>query len=279
MRFPIETDRNRSSRLRVAALWSLAALTVVSAHAGALAVMLRQDVAAPVEDAGAPAMEIDLAALPQTLNADRNSLSDQLQDATEAPAETLPEPRPEETPAAAPEAQTEPEPDPLPDPVPAEVALPKPETKPETPPALPRKPEVRKTEAKTAAPPPSKAANRAAAEVAPSARSVSNRLAPAPAPQASPAAVASWQSRLFAHLERNKRYPAAARARGIQGTLKFRFTIDPAGNVLNVQILQSSGQPMLDEALLDLMNRASPVPAPPPGTPLSIVTSIRYALR
>ena len=67
--------------------------------------------------------------------------------------------------------------------------------------------------------------------------------APAPAPQASPAAVASWQSRLFAHLERNKRYPAAARARGIQGMLKFRFTIDPAGNVLNVQILQSSGQP------------------------------------
>src|SRR5690606_2548112 len=71
---------------------------------------------------------------------------------------------------------------------------------------------------------------------------------------------ARWQSRLIAHLERRKRYPSASRSRREEGTVHVRFKIDDRGNVLSVSLARSSGHPALDEEVLALVRRASPVP-------------------
>lgn len=72
-----------------------------------------------------------------------------------------------------------------------------------------------------------------------------------------------WQSQVIAHINRRKRYPSAARSHHEEGTPILQFIINSAGQVLSARILRSSGFSSLDEAAIDMINRASPVPAPP----------------
>jgi protein TonB len=83
---------------------------------------------------------------------------------------------------------------------------------------------------------------------------------------------ARWQTKVVAWLNRHKRYPSAARSRGEEGTANVRFTIDSSGRVLSASIAKSSGSRLLDEAALDMVRRASPVPAPPAGIARSSIT-------
>ena len=93
------------------------------------------------------------------------------------------------------------------------------------------------------------------------------------------ASPAKWQSRLIAHLERRKRYPAAARRRHEEGVVYVRFAIDGQGQVLSATIARSSGSPELDLEVLALLRRASPVPAPPPGAPRNITAPVQFRIR
>ena len=74
-----------------------------------------------------------------------------------------------------------------------------------------------------------------------------------------------WQSRIIAHLNRARRYPDGARNRREEGVPHLQFTIDKAGQVLSARIVRSSGFLALDEAALEMVHRASPLPAPPAG--------------
>ena len=109
--------------------------------------------------------------------------------------------------------------------------------------------------------------------------------AAAPAPGASsrnPYAVPNWKSRLVARLERSKRYPSEARARGEQGVAQLAFSIDRHGGVHHARIVHSSGSSLLDAATLALIERAQPLPPPPPelaGAEIAIVVPIRYNIR
>ncbi len=91
----------------------------------------------------------------------------------------------------------------------------------------------------------------------------------------------SWRARLAAHLERHRRYPQAARASGRQGVAHLRFTIDRAGNVLDHQIVRTSGSADLDDAAIAMVRRASPVPSLPAGAPdrLSLTVPVRFEVR
>lgn len=80
------------------------------------------------------------------------------------------------------------------------------------------------------------------------------------APRISPA---RWQTRVLAWLNRHKRYPSGARARRQEGTVTVSFTIDPSGRVLATRVIRSSGNAELDTAAVDMVQRSSPVPAPP----------------
>jgi protein TonB len=87
---------------------------------------------------------------------------------------------------------------------------------------------------------------------------------PAPQPARATATVATWRSQMFTILERNKRYPAAARARDEQGLTQFAFSIDGDGHLISHRIVKSSGSAALDAETLALLERAQPYPPPPP---------------
>jgi protein TonB len=108
------------------------------------------------------------------------------------------------------------------------------------------------------------------------------KLATAPPAAAAPVAVVRrWESALVAHIERFKRYPADARARGEQGMVRVAFTIDREGWVRGSHIVQSSGSPELDQEVLGMLTRAQPVPRPPervPANELSFNVPIRFSI-
>jgi protein TonB len=110
--------------------------------------------------------------------------------------------------------------------------------------------------------------------------------APAAMPQistnSSPAARASWQAQLLAWLEKYKRYPRVAQEQRQQGVTQLRFTIDRQGRVLSSQINKSSGFELLDDEVLALVQRAQPLPAPPPevgGDRIELLVPVSFSLR
>jgi protein TonB len=215
---------------------------VVAAAHALVALSLFPTLEASEFDAGAPVIMLEL---------------------PEAPA--APSTAPNDLAPGPPETETDPTPPPKEETKPieqeAEVALPTPEPpKPEPP--------VEQREA-TAAP---------SVEMPPSA-------AAPPTPGAAvrtPATFIRWQSALAAHLERFKRYPAAARTRGEQGIAKVAFTIDHEGHLLSSRIVQSSGSSVLDEETLGMLARAQPMPKPPgnaPDSALSFIVPVRFNIR
>ena len=77
------------------------------------------------------------------------------------------------------------------------------------------------------------------------------------------AAKASWQGTLLAHLQKYKKYPASAQARGKEGMNRLRFVVDAEGNVLSFELVGASGNADLDRATLEMIRRAQPLPKPP----------------
>jgi protein TonB len=107
--------------------------------------------------------------------------------------------------------------------------------------------------------------------------------APAPGTSAIPASVqVSWQRALLSHLNRFKRYPEAARVRGIQGVVKVEFTVDREGRIVASHVAQSSGSSALDAEALATLRRADPLPAPPikaVDATLYLVLPIHFRIR
>ena len=95
-------------------------------------------------------------------------------------------------------------------------------------------------------------------------------------------ALPNWKSALVSQLERYKRYPSEAQARGEYGVAQLAFNVDRSGGVHHARIVRSSGSSALDSATLDLVMRAQPLPPPPPeiqGAQIAIVVPIRYSTR
>ncbi len=148
-------------------------------------------------------------------------------------------------------------PDPVEVPLP-EVAMAVPQPRPRPAPVKERDPVEKPVEKKPARKPPPSAAARKPAEAAP------RTAAPAPAPGTSAGrsvSPARWQARVNAHLNRYKRFPAGVRTGGMA---VVQFTINPSGTVTSASLARSSGDGALDSAALALVQRASPIPAPPP---------------
>jgi len=109
--------------------------------------------------------------------------------------------------------------------------------------------------------------------------------AAAPAPGASshnPSALPNWRSELVSRLERAKRYPPEAQARGEHGVAQLAFSVDRRGGVHHARIARSSGSSLLDSATLAMVERAAPLPPPPAelaGPQIAISVPIRYDMR
>lgn len=131
--------------------------------------------------------------------------------------------------------------------------------------------EIRKSKEQERTPAPTTSAPQAQKKVA------KRNAAPAQAmpSAASASALASWRSRLFAHLNAHKR------PNNDRGTAVLGFTVDANGRVLGPRIVRSSGSSSLDQDAMALLQRANPVPPPPPGSGarISIVLPVLYNSR
>ncbi|MBR0683503.1 TonB family protein [Roseomonas eburnea] len=104
----------------------------------------------------------------------------------------------------------------------------------------------------------------------------------APAPAARPAGPpASYLQALAAALERQKRYPEAARARRAAGTALLRFRVMRNGHVARWQIERSTGDADLDRAVADMISRVSlpAMPAEMSGESLEVAVPVRFQIR
>ncbi len=86
---------------------------------------------------------------------------------------------------------------------------------------------------------------------------------------------ADWRQLLRDRIERAKRYPPEARRSGIEGTAEVQLRIARDGSVAEVTVVKSSGFAVLDQASVDTIKRAAPLPFVP-GT---IRLPITYRLR
>jgi protein TonB len=91
----------------------------------------------------------------------------------------------------------------------------------------------------------------------------------------------TWKNRLLSHLDRYKRYPDAARARRAEGTALLSFGMDRDGRVLGYYLVRSSGYPELDDEVLSMIERASPLPPAPPeirAQVVQLVVPVRFRM-
>lgn len=92
----------------------------------------------------------------------------------------------------------------------------------------------------------------------------------------------TWQKALHLHLNKHKRYPSEARNRRVQGVVTVGFAIDSEGKVTDRHILKGSGSSLLDEEALEMLTRASPLPAPPgqmAAGPMRLSLPIQFNIR
>jgi protein TonB len=92
----------------------------------------------------------------------------------------------------------------------------------------------------------------------------------------------TWQGLLLGRLKQYRRYPRRAESAGQEGVVHVRFTVDRRGVVLTSRIDRSSGYPLLDDEILATVQRANPMPPPPPeigGDPVEVVVPVDFSLR
>jgi periplasmic protein TonB len=83
----------------------------------------------------------------------------------------------------------------------------------------------------------------------------------------SPAELSDYQRRLYEIVAQNSRYPAEAKQRRLAGVTQLAFRLDRLGNVLESWVHKSSGSEVLDNAALEALERAQPLPPIPPALP------------
>jgi periplasmic protein TonB len=71
---------------------------------------------------------------------------------------------------------------------------------------------------------------------------------------------ADWGRKISAYFELHKRYP---QNKSKATTVKVAIVLNRRGNVVNVAVAESSGDPAFDDAAISMIRRSDPVPAPP----------------
>lgn len=93
--------------------------------------------------------------------------------------------------------------------------------------------------------------------------------APVQAARAEPAPerglVNSYEKSLSDLIRRQEKYPDRAKRQGWQGTAVVGLSLSADGKVTDIAIIESSGRDILDEAALNMVRRASPLPRAPEG--------------
>lgn len=97
-----------------------------------------------------------------------------------------------------------------------------------------------------------------------------------------PGSSADYLALVQAWLERHKEYPRRAQLRRIEGTAVLRFVMDREGKLVSYRLERGSGHSVLDEAVREMIERASPFPPLPPEIQqanLELVVPVSFYLR
>jgi len=223
--------------------WMLAALTILLAHAAIVAAVTLWYVRTPKTPNIIPAISVTLAPIeassPEIQNQDI-AVGPPMQQAEQTPKEQPKQEQPVEKVEQPPPPQAQ-----------AEVTLPQ-----ETPKQVEKPtPQVQPPAPETRAPPKTEHIG-----------------------QFTQASANAYNSLVFGHLQRFKRYPSAAR--GAAGTAIVEFELDREGRVISTVVTKSSGNSVLDRAALEILRRASPFPPFPatkPGTQDSFLAPVAFA--
>lgn len=256
----------RTRRLRRSAL-----LAAVALHAAVIAVLLA--VHLPGEGPREPVVYDLVFAAPPAAPSSAAKAS---------PAEPAAPPVSEPAPSAS-VPPPSPPPQAKPEPAPTQMAMPLPPPERLRPapqrlhprqPATPRHPQA--AEAPASEPTaPAAAAPPSATGGPPTAGPTAAVSTPHPAPDpAYGAEVLSW-------LGRYKKYPLFARERGLQGRVVLRLAVARSGHVTATSVEHSSGAEVLDDAALDMVHRADPLPPLPasfPGAVAEFRVPVDFAL-
>lgn len=81
-------------------------------------------------------------------------------------------------------------------------------------------------------------------------------------------------SKIWRKINASKYYPPSARRRGVTGAPRVEFAIDENGSVKWAKLVATSGQSVLDDAALETVRRAAPLPY----YPKPITVAVRYSL-
>jgi len=73
---------------------------------------------------------------------------------------------------------------------------------------------------------------------------------------------ANWGRKISAYFELHKRYP---KDESKSTTVRISLVLNRRGNVVSVDVADSSGDPAFDEAAVSMVRRSDPVPLPPAG--------------
>jgi protein TonB len=73
---------------------------------------------------------------------------------------------------------------------------------------------------------------------------------------------ADWGRKISAYFELHKRYPDS---RSKAATVKVSLVLNRRGNIVSVDVAESSGDAAFDDAALSMIRRSDPVPQPPAG--------------
>ena len=94
--------------------------------------------------------------------------------------------------------------------------------------------------------------------------------------------VDNYLSRLSRHLSRYYDYPRRARRLGQEGAPVIIFEFSRDGTLLSHSLRSSSGHDLLDEAAMDMLEQAAPLPEVPEsmqGRSFSYALPVRFRLR
>lgn len=92
-------------------------------------------------------------------------------------------------------------------------------------------------------------------------------------------AMADWEKSMMRKLVKKQRYPRSAIQRGIEGIAKIRIIIDKDGNITEHEIVQSTGEKVLDREIDKLIKSITPLdPLPDGKEKLAIVVPVAWQL-
>lgn len=96
---------------------------------------------------------------------------------------------------------------------------------------------------------------------------------------ASAADMNSWKKAVAKKVAQKQKYPRAALAREIEGKAKIRLLVAADGSITTHEIVQETGESVLDREIPKLVKRLNPLPAlPEDRTELSFVLPLSWSL-